>query len=223
MTRDRPYCRACAGDWQACKLVRMLALFSDPSRDKRSRLSARPNQVLRFDGDDVIVATERVADRNGSYALDVVRQRKGEDPRALAEERDHEARAWAQLATPMVVTVPCAACGTPAARVEIVPPGQLPAGWDQWPATAPGQFVRRPDPGEWYVLRHGIGGDDSYGGPRSPSAPGRSPGPFALLYATPRCAPPDSTTTWDSAPTAKSPDRHRHWQTTDTGDGHYCP
>jgi hypothetical protein len=48
------------------------------------------------------------------YALDGVRQRTGEDPKALAAERDHEARAWAHMATPIVVTPPCAVCGTPA-------------------------------------------------------------------------------------------------------------
>jgi hypothetical protein len=38
----------------------MLALFSGRSQDKRSRLlRGRPNRILRLDGDDVIVATER--------------------------------------------------------------------------------------------------------------------------------------------------------------------
>ena len=38
------------------------------------------------------------------YALDGVRQRNGEDPRALAWEREHEAKAWAHMAKPLVVT-----------------------------------------------------------------------------------------------------------------------
>jgi len=156
------------------------------------------------------------------YALDVVRQRNGEDPRAIAEERDHEARAWAHLATPMAVTVLCAACGTPAARIEIVPPGQLPAGWDQWPATLPGRFVRRPDPGEWYVLRHGIAGDDSYGGPMPAIRAGqmawalRSP----LGYAQVRTARFDDDLGF--CPDCEVPYCYRQWQTTDVGNGH-CP
>jgi hypothetical protein len=47
------------------------------------------------------------------YALDGVRQRTGEDSKALAAERDHETKTWAHMATPMVATPPCAACGTP--------------------------------------------------------------------------------------------------------------
>ena len=38
--------------------------------------------------------------------LDLVRQDNGEDPRALAWDRDHEARIQARIATPMVVTLP---------------------------------------------------------------------------------------------------------------------
>jgi hypothetical protein len=54
--------------------------------------------------------------------LDQVRQDKGEDPRALAWEREHEARIQARMAEPMVVTPPCAACGTPAAHIELLAP-----------------------------------------------------------------------------------------------------
>ena len=62
--------------------------------------------------------------------LDQVCQRRGEDPQALAWERDCEAKVQADLARPMVVTPPCAVCGTPSARVELVAPGQLPAEWE---------------------------------------------------------------------------------------------
>jgi hypothetical protein len=68
------------------------------------------------------------------YALDGVRQRRGEDPKALAAERDHEARAWAHMATPMVVTPPCAVCGTPSARVDLVTPGTSPPDRSSGPA-----------------------------------------------------------------------------------------
>ena len=44
--------------------------------------------------------------------LDRVRQDTGDDPRALAWEREHEAKIQAHMAKPMVVTPPCAACGT---------------------------------------------------------------------------------------------------------------
>ena len=57
--------------------------------------------------------------------LDQVRQIRGEDPQALAWEREREARVLAQMATAMVVTPPCAACGTPATRIELVAPGAV--------------------------------------------------------------------------------------------------
>ena len=57
--------------------------------------------------------------------LDRVRQIRAEDPQALAWERDREAQVRAQMAKAMVVTPPCAACGIPSARIELVAPGQL--------------------------------------------------------------------------------------------------
>ena len=66
--------------------------------------------------------------------LDQVRQILGEDPQALAWEAEHEAKIQACMATPIVATPPCAACGTPATRVELVAPGQLPAQWGSGPA-----------------------------------------------------------------------------------------
>jgi hypothetical protein len=70
------------------------------------------------------------------YALDVVRQRQGEDPKAVAADRDHEARAWAHMATPMVITPPCAAGGTPSARVELVAPANCPPSGSSGPHRA---------------------------------------------------------------------------------------
>lgn len=75
--------------------------------------------------------------------LDLVRQRRGEDPHALAWEREHEAKVQAHMAKPMVVTPPCAVCGTLATRVELVAPGQLPAEWEQRPGTVQASIVRQ--------------------------------------------------------------------------------
>ncbi len=99
------------------------------------------------------------------YALDGVRQRRGEDPQALAEEREHEAKAWAQMAKPIVVTPPCAACGAPAARIELVPPGQLPAEWGQWPSTVRDSVARQRQSGQWYLLFKGVASYNGYGDP----------------------------------------------------------
>lgn len=80
--------------------------------------------------------------------LDSVRQRRGEDPRALAWEREHEAKTWAHMTQPMVVTPSCAACGAPATRIELVAPAE----WEQWPATVRACIERQRQPGQWYLL-----------------------------------------------------------------------
>jgi hypothetical protein len=54
-----------------------------------------------------------------------------------------------QMAEAMVVTPPCAACGAPATRIELVGPGQLPAQWEHWPRTVRDSFRRHRGPGQW--------------------------------------------------------------------------
>lgn len=107
------------------------------------------------------------------YALDGVRQRSGEDPKALAEERDHEASVWAHMAEPIVATPPCAVCGDPAARIELVAPGQMPAEWDQWPGTVQASIVRQRQPGQWYLLFKGTATYNGYGDPIDTSRAGQ--------------------------------------------------
>jgi hypothetical protein len=154
--------------------------------------------------------------------LDQVRNTKGEDPQALAFEREHEARSWAHMARPMVVTPPCAACGTLTAHIELVPPGQLPAGWDQWPGIAPGRILRRPHPQEWYLLRQGIAGDNSYAGPLTASGAGQIAWAlrFPLRYAQVHTARFHDDLGF--CPDCEVPYCHQHWHRTDTGYG-YCP
>ncbi len=84
--------------------------------------------------------------------LDQVRQRSGEDGQALAWEREREAPVQAYMTQPMVVTPPCAVCGTPSARVELVAPGHLPAHWGHWPRTVQDSIQRQRQPGQWYLL-----------------------------------------------------------------------
>ena len=57
-------------------------------------------------------------------------RKRGEDPRALAWDREHQAKILAQTAEAMVAAPPCAECGNPSTRTELVAPGQLPAEWD---------------------------------------------------------------------------------------------
>ncbi len=49
--------------------------------------------------------------------LDYWRERRGEDPRAVAWDREHEAKIQAQTAEAMVPIPPCAECGNPSARI----------------------------------------------------------------------------------------------------------
>jgi hypothetical protein len=115
--------------------------------------------------------------------LDQVRQRKGEDPQALARERDREAQMQAQMAEAMVVAPPCAVCGTPSVRVELVAPGQLPAEWEQWPTTVQDSITRQREPGQWYLLFKGVATYNGYGDPIDANRAGR----IAWAFRAPLC------------------------------------
>ena len=73
----------------------------------------------------------------------------------------------------IVVTPPCAACGTPSARIELVAPGQFPAQWEQWPSTVQASIVRQREPGQWYLLFQGTATYNGYGDPIDASRAGR--------------------------------------------------
>ena len=75
----------------------------------------------------------------------------------------------------------------PSARIELVAPGQLPAGWDQWPGTVQASILRQTrartvvPPGQRH--RHV---QRATAAPSTPTAPGRSPGRSGLPCASPR-------------------------------------
>jgi hypothetical protein len=154
--------------------------------------------------------------------LDRVRQDKGEDPRVLAWEREHEAKIQAHMARPLVVTPPCAACRTPSAHLELVAPDQLAAGWDRWPSTTHGGFLRQPVPGQWYLLRQDIATGSSYGGPIDASLAGRIAWALRppLRYAQVRTARFDDDLGF--CPDCEVPYCYRHWHLSETGYGS-CP
>jgi len=84
----------------------------------------------------------------------------------------------------MVVSPPCAACGAPAAHIELLAPGQLPAGWDQRPST-PGSFLQPPGqdsgtPAPGHRHRHQLRRPH-----RRQPLPGASPGRSGLPCASP--------------------------------------
>lgn len=146
----------------------------------------------RVDGGSRVLDWEAV-----EVCLDSVRLRRGEDPRALAWEREREAKVWAHMAKPMVVTPPCAACGTPSSRIELVAPASFPpSGSSGPPPCGPAS--------------HGAASQDSgiccsAASPpitatatlSTPARPGGSPRRASLPCASPRSTRPGSTTTPD--------------------------
>jgi hypothetical protein len=134
--------------------------------------------------------------------LDKVRQLRGEDEQALAWEREREVLVLAAMAQAMVMTPPCAVCGTPSARIELVAPGHLPAGWKQWPRTVQDSIGRQRQPGHWYLLFRDVASGNGYGDPIDASRPAGSPVRSALPCTSARSTRPGSTTTPDSARTA---------------------
>ena len=156
------------------------------------------------------------------YALDEVRRRTGEDPQALAEERDHEASVWAHMAKPIVATPPCAACGASATRIELVAPGQMPADWDQWPGTVQASIMRQREPGQWYLRFQGIATCNGYGNPIDASRAGR----ITQAFRPPLCfAQVHTSGFYDDAGFCQDCDApycYQHWNVSESGYG-YCP
>jgi hypothetical protein len=100
------------------------------------------------------------------YALDgVCQRRQGEDPKALAGERDHETKAWALLAKPVIITPLCPVCGIVSARVETVAPGQMPAEWDKLPGFIQAGIRQAREPGKWHLITAGPAAGNSHGIP----------------------------------------------------------
>ena len=121
-----------------------------------------------------------------------------------------------------MVTPPCAACGTPSARIELVAPGQLPAQWEQWPSTVQGNILRQREPGQWYLLVTGLATDNGYGDPIDASRAGR----IAQAFRSPlRFAQVHAAGFYDDAgfcPDCDAPYCYQHWHVSETGYG-YCP
>ena len=126
------------------------------------------------------------------------------------------------MATPIVVTPPCAACGTPSARVELVAPGQAPAEWDQWPGTVQASIMQRRQPGQWYLLFKGVATYNGYGDPIDASRAGR----IAQAFRPPLCfAQVHTAGFYDDAGFCRycdAPYCYQHWHVSETGYG-YCP
>jgi hypothetical protein len=155
-------------------------------------------------------------------ALDHVREIRGEDSKALAWEQEREAQMQAQMATALVVTPPCAECGNPSSRIELVAPGHRPAGWEQRPSTVQASILRRREPGQWYLLFKGVAANNGYGDLIGASEAGQ----IAWAFRPPLCfAQVHTAGFYDDAGFCQDCDApycYRHWHVSRSGYGH-CP
>jgi hypothetical protein len=157
--------------------------------------------------------------------LDLACELRREETRTRARIRERarwQAVRVPEMAEAMVVTPACAACGAPAARIELVAPGQLPAGWEQRPATARDSMMRDRDPGQWYLILDGVAAGNGSGRPAGAGEAGR----IAEAFRPPLCFDRVRTAGfYDDAGFCEdcgAPYCARHWHLSGTGYGH-CP
>jgi hypothetical protein len=150
------------------------------------------------------------------------RQRESDEEaaRARAREKEEEDEGLAELAEAMEAAPPCAVCGTPSARVELVAPGGFPAEWERWPGTVRDTFLHR-EPGQWYLLFTGVAAYNGYGDPIEASRAGRIARAFRppLSFAQVRTAG-----FYDDAGFCQDCDApycYRHWHVSESGYGSY--
>jgi len=76
-------------------------------------------------------------------------------------------------------------CGmrNPAARIELVAPGRVPAEWEQWPSTVRAGIVRQREPGQCWLLSKGVAACNGYGDPIDASRAGQ----IARAFRPPLC------------------------------------
>jgi len=169
------------------------------------------------------ILDQRAVQRCLEIACELRRQETRTRTRARIREREH----WQNVSVPemaeaMVVTPACAACGAPAARVELAAPGQLPAGREQWPAEVRDSVMRGRGPGQWYLIIDGVAVGNGYGSPVDAGEAGRIAQAFRLPLQ------PDQVRTagfYDDAGFCADcgvPYCARHWHVSQTGYGH-CP
>ncbi len=122
----------------------------------------------------------------------------------------------------MVALPPCAVCGSPSARIELVAPGDRPADWDRWSQDRKDAWAARREPDRWYLLFAGVASGNGSGDPVSAQRAGQITEAFRrpLSWAQVRTAG-----FYDDAGLCQECDAvycYRHWQVSATGYGH-CP
>jgi hypothetical protein len=126
------------------------------------------------------------------------------------------------MVTGMIVTSPCAECGSPSTRIELVAPGELPAEWEQWPSTVQGTFLLDREPGQWYLIFKGVATYNGYGNLIDASRAER----IARAFRPPLTfAQVHTAGFYDDAgfcPDCDAPYCYQHWRVSESGYG-YCP
>src|SRR3974377_325448 len=75
----------------------------------------------------------------------------GREPAVMSDD----ARPGGAARPRRVAELPCAVCGTQSAHVELVAPGELPAGWADWDSRRQESYNRNHDPGRWLFIYDG--------------------------------------------------------------------
>ena len=143
--------------------------------------------------------------------------------RERIREREHwQAMRMPEMAEAIVVTLACAACGAPAARIELVAPGQLPARWQQRPPAVRDSAMRDRCPGQWYLIIDGVAAGNGCGRPVDAGEAGRIAQAFRLplRYDQVRTAGFDDDAGF--CDDCSVPYCTRHWHVSQTGYG-TCP
>jgi hypothetical protein len=168
----------------------------------------------------------RILDRDAvGRCQDLARQLSGEAARVRARirARDHaRTQLMPQMARAMVVTPLCAACGAPAARIELVGPGQLPAQWEQWPRTVRDSFARHRGPDQWYLILNGVATGNGYGNPVQAGEAGRIAQAFRPPLRYDQVATAGFYDDVGFCQDCDVPYCYRDWHVSEAGYGH-CP
>jgi hypothetical protein len=168
----------------------------------------------------------RILDRDAvDRCRDLVRVLWADQVRVRARIRDQEhaqAQLMPELAEAMVVTPACAACGQPATRIELVPPGQLPAEWERWPDTARDSALRHRDPGQWYLILDGVAAGNGSGSEIGAGEAGRIAQAFRLPLSCDRVRTAGFYDDAGFCDECEVPYYYRHWHVSQTGYG-TCP
>ena len=81
----------------------------------------------------------------------------------------------------MVASLPCAVCGRQSAHVELVAPGEVPAGWAEWDSRRQESYRRFHDLASWRFI---------YDGPAAGSGDGHDIGAAEAARITAAFTPP---------------------------------